>query len=161
MSLFLIFLFSCGLSVVLSLFVYVCLYVRVSKGQIGVVHCLSSQDRAHPNVRVQVDEFSVFRRLLQDEAVSRSHDLSRLTLFFWSESFFFCVCLLPRSQQQGAATTVYCAVAPELEGLGGMYFNNCFRCQPSVQAEDPSGAAGLWELSERLVAERSTGVQSL
>lgn len=65
------------------------------------------------------------------------------------------------SQQQGAATTVYCAVAPELEGLGGMYFNNCFRCQPSIQAQDPSNAASLWELSERLVAERSVGVQSL
>lgn len=129
----------------------------VSKGQIGAVHCLSSLDRAHPNVRVQVDEFSVFR-LLQDEAFTQSHDLSRLTLFFWSVSFF---CLLPHSQQQGAATTVYCAVAPELEGLGGMYFNNCFRCQPSVQAEDPNSAAGLWELSERLLAERSTGVQTL
>ncbi|MEQ2162225.1 hypothetical protein GOODEAATRI_017658 [Goodea atripinnis] len=63
--------------------------------------------------------------------------------------------------QQGAATTVYCAVAPELEGLGGMYFNNCFRCQPSNQAQDPSNAASLWELSERLVAERSVGIQSL
>eukprot|EP00064_Thunnus_orientalis_P011080 superscaffoldBa00001566_g11110 len=55
--------------------------------------------------------------------------------------------------QQGAATTVYCAVAPELEGLGGMYFNNCFRCLPSIQAQDQSSAASLWELSERLVAE--------
>ncbi|KAI5627106.1 WW domain-containing oxidoreductase, partial [Silurus asotus] len=57
-------------------------------------------------------------------------------------------------QQQGAATTVYCAVAPELEGLGGMYFNNCFRCVPSTQSQDPSSALSLWELSERLVQER-------
>ncbi|KAI4825490.1 hypothetical protein KUCAC02_021170, partial [Chaenocephalus aceratus] len=54
-------------------------------------------------------------------------------------------------RQQGAATTVYCAVAPELEGLGGMYFNNCFRCLPSSQAEDQSSAASLWE------AERAPG----
>ncbi|RVE71986.1 hypothetical protein OJAV_G00057030 [Oryzias javanicus] len=46
-----------------------------------------------------------------------------------------CLC---SPQQQGAATTVYCAAAPELEGLGGMYFNNCFRCQPSNQAQDQS-----------------------
>lgn len=59
-------------------------------------------------------------------------------------------------QQQGAATSVYCAVAPELEGLGGMYFNNCFRCEPSAQAQDPDAAAGLWELSERLVAQGET-----
>lgn len=64
-------------------------------------------------------------------------------------------------QQQGAATTVYCAVAPELEGLGGMYFNNCFRCLPSPQAEDQVTAASLWELSERLVSERPTGLQAL
>lgn len=65
-------------------------------------------------------------------------------------------------QQQGAATTVYCAVAPELEGLGGMYFNNCFRCLPSAQAQDQSAAAALWELSEQLVSERSAGsIQSL
>ncbi|KAK3525935.1 hypothetical protein QTP70_011025, partial [Hemibagrus guttatus] len=63
--------------------------------------------------------------------------------------------------QQGAATTVYCAVAPELEGLGGMYFNNCFRCVPSAQAQDPSNALSLWELSERLVQERSGGPQAL
>lgn len=66
-----------------------------------------------------------------------------------------------KSMQQGAATTVYCAVAPELEGIGGMYFNNCFRCLPSPQAQDPAAALSLWELSERLVQERSTPPQVL
>ncbi|KAI1904200.1 hypothetical protein AGOR_G00003230 [Albula goreensis] len=70
------------------------------------------------------------------------------------------VYLLLPFQQQGAATTVYCAVAPELEGLGGMYFNNCFRCQPSQEAQSEATAASLWELSERLVRER-VGVQAL
>ncbi|GAA6083787.1 WW domain-containing oxidoreductase isoform X1 [Tachysurus ichikawai] len=69
------------------------------------------------------------------------------------------ICVLQK--QHGAATTVYCAVAPELEGLGGMYFNNCFRCLPSAQAQDPSSALSLWELSERLVQERSGGPQAL
>ncbi|KAK1788817.1 hypothetical protein P4O66_002626 [Electrophorus voltai] len=63
--------------------------------------------------------------------------------------------------QQGAATTVYCAVAEELEGLGGMYFNNCFRCVPSAQAQDAAAALHLWELSEKLVRERSTAPQTL
>uniref|UniRef100_W5NM28 WW domain containing oxidoreductase n=1 Tax=Lepisosteus oculatus TaxID=7918 RepID=W5NM28_LEPOC len=57
-------------------------------------------------------------------------------------------------QQQGAATTVYCATAPELESLGGMYFNNCFRCLPSQEAQSESTAVSLWELSERLIRER-------
>ncbi|KAJ8249238.1 hypothetical protein GJAV_G00232660 [Gymnothorax javanicus] len=60
-----------------------------------------------------------------------------------------------RCEQQGAANTVYCAVAPELEGLGGLYFNNCIRCAPSQQAQSEEAAASLWELSERLVRERT------
>ncbi|KAB1274971.1 WW domain-containing oxidoreductase [Camelus dromedarius] len=57
------------------------------------------------------------------------------------------------SLQQGAATTVYCAAAPELEGLGGMYFNNCCRCVPSTEAQSQDTARALWALSERLVQE--------
>lgn len=59
-----------------------------------------------------------------------------------------------KSMQQGAATTVYCAVAPELEGLGGMYFNNCCRCLPSEEAQSEETAKALWELSERLIQDR-------
>ncbi|KAK2834809.1 hypothetical protein Q7C36_015510, partial [Tachysurus vachellii] len=81
---------------------------------------------------------------------------------WWLMTFLFNLARpFTKSMQQGAATTVYCAVAPELEGLGGMYFNNCFRCLPSAQAQDPSSALSLWELSERLVQERSGGPQAL
>ncbi|KAM9352200.1 WW domain-containing oxidoreductase [Symphorus nematophorus] len=81
---------------------------------------------------------------------------------WWLMTFLFTLARpFTKSMQQGAATTVYCAIAPELEGLGGMYFNNCFRCLPSVQAQDQSSATSLWELSERLVAERSAGIQAL
>ncbi|XP_042733150.1 WW domain-containing oxidoreductase isoform X1 [Lagopus leucura] len=59
-----------------------------------------------------------------------------------------------KSMQQGAATTVYCATAAELEGLGGMYFNNCCRCLPSAEARNELTAAALWELSERLIREQ-------
>ncbi|XP_029464025.1 WW domain-containing oxidoreductase [Rhinatrema bivittatum] len=60
-----------------------------------------------------------------------------------------------KSMQQGAATTIYCATTPELESLGGMYFNNCCRCLPSQEAQNEVTAAALWELSERLVQERA------
>lgn len=59
-----------------------------------------------------------------------------------------------KSMQQGAATTVYCATAAELEGLGGMYFNNCCRCLPSAEARNELTAVALWELSERLIREQ-------
>ncbi|MFE2821538.1 oxidoreductase [Streptomyces sp. NPDC059271] len=72
---------------------------------------------------------------------------------------------------QGAATTVWCATSPALEGLGGVYCENC-DISPLVPEEDrqawlrdekapagvlayavdPEQAARLWELSERLTA---------
>ncbi|XDV52460.1 hypothetical protein PO909_021187, partial [Leuciscus waleckii] len=78
------------------------------------------------------------------------------SLFLLTLLQFILIFLFLFPQQQGAATTVYCAVAPELEGIGGMYFNNCFRCLPSPQAQDTTAALSLWELSERLIQERST-----
>jgi WW domain-containing oxidoreductase len=71
-----------------------------------------------------------------------------ITRFLQSFSF------LSHFQQQGAATTVYCAAAPELEGLGGMYFNNCCRCLPSPEAQSEEVARALWALSDRLIQER-------
>ena len=57
-------------------------------------------------------------------------------------------------QQQGAATTVYCAVAREMDGVGGMYFNNCCRCPPSSAASDDELAKALWDISEKMLSKR-------
>lgn len=70
-----------------------------------------------------------------------------------------------KSMEAGAATSVWAAVAPELEGRGGLYLENCHVGAMSddpdnVQdgyrsyATDPAAARRLWELSERLVGER-------
>lgn len=55
-----------------------------------------------------------------------------------------------KSMEQGATNTVYCAAAPELEGLGGMYFNNRCCCLPSPEAQNEETAGDLWALSEGL-----------
>lgn len=60
---------------------------------------------------------------------------------------------IPFSQEQGAATVVYCATAKELDKVGGHYFNNCCACKPSEEAKNPETAANLWKLSERLVRQ--------
>ena len=57
-------------------------------------------------------------------------------------------------QQQGAATTVYCCVAPELENIGGLYFNNCCHCPPSAAGTDDALAKALWDISERILSKR-------
>ncbi|WP_454848684.1 oxidoreductase [Rhizobium binxianense] len=62
---------------------------------------------------------------------------------------------------QGAATIVWCATSPALEGRGGVYCENCdiARAEPPEStaslgvrpwATDPALAGRLWQLSERL-----------
>lgn len=71
--------------------------------------------------------------------------------------FFFLGGLFMKSPAQGAATTVYCAVAPELESVSGKYFSNCNVTQPSATASDPKIAARFWEVSEKLLNEALAG----
>uniref|UniRef100_T1JHK1 WW domain-containing oxidoreductase n=1 Tax=Strigamia maritima TaxID=126957 RepID=T1JHK1_STRMM len=64
--------------------------------------------------------------------------------------------LHPGNMQQAAATTIYCAAAPELEQVGGLYFNNCCRCEPSATAQDKKLAKELWDLSEQMIKDSLT-----
>jgi WW domain-containing oxidoreductase len=57
-----------------------------------------------------------------------------------------------KSIAQGAATTVYCAASPELEGIGGRYFADCREKPMSAGARDADVAARLWTLSEERVS---------
>ena len=67
-----------------------------------------------------------------------------------------------KTPQQGAATTVWCATTPQLNGMGGVYCEDCdiARALPTNNstelhgvrpwATDPVGAGRLWQLSEQL-----------
>ena len=68
-----------------------------------------------------------------------------------------------KSIPQGAATTIYAATSPDLDGQGGLYLQDCHvadltddplsRDGVRAYALDPERADALWELSERMVAE--------
>ncbi|XP_078492679.1 WW domain-containing oxidoreductase [Ciona intestinalis] len=68
--------------------------------------------------------------------------------------FFFLARPFTKSLKQAAACSVFVATAPELEGIGGLYFNNCFRCEPSEPASDPTAATRLWTITEDLINDR-------
>ncbi|KAK7283634.1 hypothetical protein RIF29_13277 [Crotalaria pallida] len=53
--------------------------------------------------------------------------------------------------QQGAATTCYVALHPQVEGLTGCYFADSNLAEASSQATDPELAWRLWEYSSNLV----------
>lgn len=69
-----------------------------------------------------------------------------------------------KSPEQGAATSVWAALAPELEGVGGLYLENCNQAVPWTESNpfegvlphalDPEAAERLW-----VVSEETTGVR--
>jgi NAD(P)-dependent dehydrogenase (short-subunit alcohol dehydrogenase family) len=68
-----------------------------------------------------------------------------------------------KSPAQGAATSVWAAVAPELDGVGGRYLEDCNVAGPWADermqgvkpyALDPANARRLWDVSEELIAAR-------
>ncbi|MRH90735.1 SDR family NAD(P)-dependent oxidoreductase [Nocardia sp. SYP-A9097] len=60
----------------------------------------------------------------------------------------------PKAIDQGAATTVWAAVAPELERRRGAYLSDCAVSRAAPHATDPETAQQLWELSTKLTALR-------
>lgn len=51
------------------------------------------------------------------------------------------------SPEEGARTTLYCAVAAEPAGESGLYYDRCAPSAPSAAARDPDLAAELWRRS--------------
>jgi len=69
-----------------------------------------------------------------------------------------------KTAEQGAATSVWCATSQQLDGLGGVYCENCdiAIAVPAHSTEllgvrpwaiDPEFADRLWSLSERLTGK--------
>ena len=72
-----------------------------------------------------------------------------------------------KSPQQGAATSVYVATSPDLEGIGGRYYEDVAEAPVLDRREDggvaryaldPGNAERLWALSETAVAGRQVAV---
>jgi NAD(P)-dependent dehydrogenase (short-subunit alcohol dehydrogenase family) len=58
--------------------------------------------------------------------------------------------LMAISLQDGAATSIYLASAPEVEGRTGLYFDKSKPATPSAAAQDDTAAQDLWRQSARI-----------
>ena len=58
-----------------------------------------------------------------------------------------------KSPNQGAATSVFCAVHDNASELAGGYFSNCQPAPCSREAKNPEVAARLWTQTEKWLAE--------
>ena len=60
--------------------------------------------------------------------------------------------LILKTPRQGAQTTIYCAVAEELEGVSGRYFGDCHEQVPKTSVSmDDHVAEKLWKVSTDMV----------
>mmetsp|Transcript_2306 Transcript_2306/g.2581 ORF Transcript_2306/g.2581 Transcript_2306/m.2581 type:complete len:306 (+) Transcript_2306:29-946(+) len=78
----------------------------------------------------------------------------RTNLFREFGIFQLAMSLLPftsKTPNQGAATTMYCACAPELRGVGGNYYENCKLTTSKPYTTDPQLAKDFWALSKKMV----------
>jgi NAD(P)-dependent dehydrogenase (short-subunit alcohol dehydrogenase family) len=55
-----------------------------------------------------------------------------------------------RTPESGAATSIYLASAPQLEGVSGKYFSNCKETRSSRASYDEAAARRLWEISAQM-----------
>lgn len=65
--------------------------------------------------------------------------------------------LLVKSPELGAQPSVYLAVAEEMEGVTGRYYDVLIEKEPAPQALDEEAARRLWEVSSRLVGLEEEG----
>ncbi|BAF27746.1 short-chain dehydrogenase TIC 32, chloroplastic [Oryza sativa Japonica Group] len=65
--------------------------------------------------------------------------------------------LFLKNTQQGAATTCYLALHPELKDVSGKYFADCKEATPRPAARDAELAKRLWDFSEQLVDTNRRG----
>ncbi|KAA8540788.1 hypothetical protein F0562_024293 [Nyssa sinensis] len=73
---------------------------------------------------------------------------------FITDSVFFIASKLLKSTSQGASTTCYVALSPEIEGLSGKYFADCNESCCSGLANDESEAQKLWRQTQALIYRR-------
>lgn len=59
-----------------------------------------------------------------------------------------------RSPEKGAATSIYLATSPEVEGVSGRYFADCREKPLKSWMRDDAAARRLWEISEEMVGRR-------
>jgi len=86
---------------------------------------------------------------LHPGVISTELGRNNIAAYLWYHSLF--AKLFHKTIPQGAATTVYAATAPELDGVGGSYLSNCEIVYPAGHAQNEQTAAALWEQSMKWV----------
>ena len=74
-----------------------------------------------------------------------------VSVIYWL--MYLLLTFLCKTVEQGAATTIFCAIHPSVKHYSGGFFKDCRTMPPTLPRKAEEKAARLWELSEELVRE--------
>jgi hypothetical protein len=111
---------------------------------------LSEPAHAHPAHRPAAPANAVHPGAIVATNLARHMDPEVLAHLVASGTYTF------KTPEQGAATSVLVATSPQLEGIGGRYFEDCNEAAVggsgvAAYALDPGNARRLWEVSLRML----------
>ncbi|MFP8881769.1 MAG: SDR family NAD(P)-dependent oxidoreductase [Myxococcota bacterium] len=112
-------------------------------GQAKLCNALFASEVARRYADQGITAVSLHPGSLIPTEISRGSRLSRILMALASP--------LTKSIAQGAATSVYCATAPEVEAQSGQYFSDCVPKTASREARDPKVAERLWTATADLI----------
>ena len=100
------------------------------------------------NKRLQDSEVRVYSL---HPGVIMTHLLQYSSFLYWICFIFNFLC---KTAEQGAATTVFCAIHPSVRDSSGGFFKDCKTMDATLPLAADEKATRLWEISEKLVAEK-------
>lgn len=79
---------------------------------------------------------------------------------WWAQAVMKIVGVFFKSPERGAATSIYVATSPDLEGVSGRYFAKSKEQEPAANALDDEAAARLWTISEEMTGLASSSASA-
>jgi len=116
-----------------------------SYGQSKLANILFSNElnKKFKNDKIPITVYSVHPGVIKTELMRDNQGILANVMFFFGGFFM-------KSIPQGAATTVYCAVAKELKNVGGFYYADCNVCAAVKYAFNEEVMKKLFDVSESM-----------
>ena len=122
-------------------------YKWVQYGNSKVAQILYTQEL---NRRLRASDSTVNVYALHPGAIM-TNLFQYVRLIAWICIIFSFLC---KSVEQGAATTVFCAIHPAVKNYSGGFFKDCRALKPTLPMQAGEKAGRLWDISEGLVEEK-------
>lgn len=118
---------------------------RVAYGHSKLAQILSTKELSKRLEGTKVTVNALHPGIVRDTEIAR-HTMLTMPILKWG--LYPLSWLLTKTPKDGAQTTIYLAVASEVEDVTGKYFSDCQLANVSADAEDEESAKKLWDLSE-------------